>query len=610
MFNLGKIIFLISSAQEKTHEAKVGWIIWFVMFAVIIFLGGLFSFVFTGEKRWKKKISEHSDSNVRVYSFNYVKRSFYYFDKMNLTNTKTLTEEEFLSQFTATDKYLVDDWLKSIVRNDSHSDFIQADIKISKARKITSSLLEFESINRQKNTIHFNSYLLSHIYQANIKTHMRQKRERISQKYVLENIESAQKFLDRGSLDVVGAVFYFKLFRNPEKWSLKENNNKEMEEINRELILQLSHFLSKQRKIILLSPTEEMIVDISCISKIVSMTTASTIQTYLQQVLNRKAKSDDDFVALGISTGTYYNRNVQLAKEQSGKMAGAIAKGLTKERVLFYDESFFLNYQQLSRQKDEVRMIVKNATFRNYFSPTLNLANRRQDFYMLFSYPYGTDLSTFSEVSNLSKQMGTIDKLYDSLIGKVKALTDSKKERIKIATRVNYDTLNEFIGALERNKEEKIQWIPIVSETDLLTCMDDSLQIAKKFHDFTKKGYQIGLIVENSMTTLRTRILRTISYFFVPPNNSVTLTERTTDLKNIQSGYGNYRIPLVFYGLKDFEEIELGVHYGGSIFQCDELSLPSSRIEEIPTERVDQIISETKNLGPRSQMDIMMNNNI
>ena len=609
MFNLGKIIFLISSAQEKTHEAKVGWIIWFVVFAIVIFLGGLFSFVLTGEKRWKKRISEHSDSNVRVYSYNYAKRSFYYFDKMNLTNTKTLTEEEFLSQFTATDKYLVDDWLKSIARNDSHSDFIQADIRISKTRKITSSLLELESINRQKNTIHFNSYLLSHIYQASLKTHMRQKRERISQKYVLENIESAQKFLDRGSLDVVGAVFYFKLFRNPAKKPIKENG-KEMEEINRELILQLSHFLSKQRKIVLLSPTEEMIVDISCISKIVSMTTASTIQTYLQQVLNRKVKSDDYFVALGISTGTYYDRNIQLAKEQSGKMAGAIAKGLTKERVLFYDESFFLNYQQLSQQKDEVRMIVKNATFRNYFSPTLNLTNKKQDFYMLFTYPYGTEVPSFSAVSNLSKQMGSIDKLYDSLINKVKALTDSKNEPIKIATRVNYDTLNEFITALERNKDEKIRWIPIVSETDLLTCMDDSLQIAKKFHDFTKKGYQIGLIIENSMTALRTRILRTISYFFVPPNNNITLTERATDLKNIQSGYGNYRIPLVFFGLKDFEEIELGVHYGGSIFQCDELSLPSSRIEGIPKERVDEIISETKNLGPRSQGDITMNNNI
>ena len=65
-------------------------------------------------------------------------------------------------------------------------------------------------------------------------------------------------------------------------------------------------------------------IDNPCISKIVAMNTAETVLTHVQQFLNHNTTDDEYHVAIGISNGTYYQRDFNLAKEQTSNMADAI----------------------------------------------------------------------------------------------------------------------------------------------------------------------------------------------------------------------------------------------------------------------------------------------
>ena len=122
-----------------------------------------------------------------------------------------------------------------------------------------------------------------------------------------------------------------------------------------------------------------------------TMNLASTIYTALQQYLNFNSPDIDLSIAIGVTIGTLYQGNYMLGKEQAKKMADAICQGKTKnDRVLLYDESFFLSYEQAKIQKEEVKQLLKNETFRLYFSATYDVESGLQSFYILRPKPYFT----------------------------------------------------------------------------------------------------------------------------------------------------------------------------------------------------------------------------
>jgi hypothetical protein len=596
---MNTLIFLITEGQKRTFTAKIICIVWFAFFLTLLIVGFMMAYIFTGKRRNQKRLHEKLDFNARIFTYNYATQTFYCFDKMNLTNTKTMNASEFYAQFSRGDKYLVEDWLRAIAQNEKHMDFLQADIILSSTRKISSSMLELTSVNRTKTTIHFVSHMLPNLYSINLKNVVKQ--NRIPPKNLLTSIEDAQKFIEKSSADALGAVFYFKLFRNGEE---TKGDDKELLELNKNIrTLVLSHFLGKHRKLIFVNPTDEILIDTESISKIAAMTLASTLHTQIQQFLNHSPNGQNFQIAIGLTNGTYYERNYSLAKEQANKMADAVRQGLTQEKVLFYDEAFFTSYQQSKVQQDEIRMLIKNSTFREYFTPTLDIKKGTIPFHIMLILPFGTSVKDFFQMIHVAKELGSCNKLFDTVIAKCHRVVNQRNQKTTIAIGIPYSAINDFTRAIERNPHPNISWILAIEETDLLTSSDDANTMSRIFHDKTKKGYQFALVIESPTSALRGRVLRTMSYFMIPPkfsSESPDPNRGKTELRNIQSVYGSYKVPLVYCGLKTYDDIELGVHYGGNMFQCAEMAMPSSRIEDIQNAVIEEIQADTKYLGPKN----------
>lgn len=598
MYTLLDLFFYISSAQTRTPIARVIWLTVGIIFLATLIFGFLVAFVFTG-KRDVNRIKENSDFNVRIYTYDYAKNHFYCFDMVDMRNAKDFEEKDFYAQFSKTDRHLVKDWLNSIANNDNYSDFIQADVVLSKFKKIVCSMLEITSVNREKNIIHFYSHLLPNSYMSNMKTIAKAK-NKIPGKYFINNVEEGQHFMNKTLIDYVGAAFYFKLYKNTPQ--LTDEEQAKLSKMNEEIVLILGRFLNKNKRIYKINEYEEMFIDSSSISKIAAITQAHIFKTHIQQYLNHADEKDEIHIAIGVSNGSCYRKDFFTAIEQSNKMAEAIIKGLTTEKVLFYDESFYTNYQLQKAQKDEVRMVIKNTTFRNYFTPTINISTGKQSFFMLKTSPYGTKVKDFYSVIMLAKKMhNKLDNLFVSLIQKCALMAKQHDGKTSIAIELPYSTLPEFVQAVNTVHNSYIDWILCFHEVDILTSKDEPTHVSKTFNKYNEQGFKIGIIIKNPSSGLRTRILTTISYFFVPPtftSQSLDSNNLRTDLRNIQASYSPYKVPIVFYGLKDFDDIEFAVHYGGQIFQADELALPSSRIEIIEPEKMAEIMKETKNLRP------------
>lgn len=91
----------------------IGFLILFILLFVLLVVCFVLAFCRLDKKTLAKL--ESNDFNIRVYTYDYIKKRFYSFDKINLTNIKTYSEEEFLAQFRRSDTYRIQEWFQAII---------------------------------------------------------------------------------------------------------------------------------------------------------------------------------------------------------------------------------------------------------------------------------------------------------------------------------------------------------------------------------------------------------------------------------------------------------------------------------------------------------------
>ena len=163
-----------------------------------------------------QKDQNHSEEfNIRIYTYDYARKRFYCFDKNDMSNTKTFSEDEFLKQFRRSDTYRIKDWLANHITQKSTPNILQVNIKITKRKREYSSLLFFTSINKEKQVIHFESQLLPYF---KLEKKSQANTGKLAGKFILKNDEDCIRFLKNSEADILGSIMYINVFtdkKNP-----------------------------------------------------------------------------------------------------------------------------------------------------------------------------------------------------------------------------------------------------------------------------------------------------------------------------------------------------------------------------------------------------------
>lgn len=529
------------------------------------------------------------DNNIRIYSYDYSRKLFTYFDKMNLKKQRTLSEKAFLDQFKASDRYRVQDWLKDISQGKKINEFIQADIKINTKNHYVTSMIELTGFNPDACVIHFESHLLPF---ATFKT--KTGGLFAKKRFVLSDKNTASDFLEEGDPNSLGAFYFIKIYHLD-----KENLNDDevaVAELNKEIIDLLRHYTNNKRKLYLYSETEEIIIDNASMSKIATMEMAHTIATAIQQHLNFKAPNSNLSVAIGITLSSFYNKNFDDAVTQSLSMVDAIIHDIVPNKIALFDPQFYKRHKQKIDQTEQVKSIIKNNTIRLYFTPTLDVSKQQQAFYLLNPIPYGTDLHTFYDILKISAGInGGSDLLFTSLFDQIAQITSSKS--VELMIKIPYSLASSFLNVSKQQLNSYIKWIICFEESDLITYIDDLQSIKNIFEAYTNKGIKLALELSTISSLLPGKVNTKFSYFIIGKKftqGSANKDPNINELRVIQSEYSCFPGKFVYTYLKDIDDIEICAHYSGEIFQCDEIGLPSSRLENIDTESISDIMQITK----------------
>ena len=556
-------------------------------------------------KQGKKKAFS-LDFNTRVYTYDYEKGIFSFFDQNNIANQKSYNAQEFYSQYIPTDANRMKVWIQDVVTKDDYAPFIQADVKLRKRGKIYTTMIEILSVNRKKSVIHFQSHLLP--YMGTISTLTKKsKRQKNIDRFRLEDREKAQDFLNSGkAIEVIG-VYYLKIYRSTDH--RRPDEAAYLKRTFHNAVTSISHFFSKTSKFLVLNETEILIIDRDAISKAMVMNIGTSINTHIQQYLNFNVPDIDLYIAIGITSGSISERNIEKAIQQSGDMANAIASNYTNERILLYDPNFFRKYHSEQKNIEDITSLVKNSTFRVYFNPTFSLKTREQSFYVVNVLPYGTEVSDFQDVLNIATKtsLGVLP-LLRSLNEKCEMVLKGRRNT-GVMIKMPLGLLKSFITALDdQNRKDDLDWILAVKESELIPQLNHMSSLRQTLQLVLDSGYKIALILYHPNSALPSSLLRHFSYFVIDKDfaSSFTSPKTQNELKMIETNFQPFPALLTYIDLKDHNSFELAAHFGGKILQCEELAPASSRADEIDPDKLKELLAKTDALIPTKNKNDFM----
>lgn len=571
--------------------------------ALLVFILFGLGLLLFGGKSWKRrKEAERHDYNVRVYRRDRRTKTFYCVDKKDLANRKTFTQDEFLHQFVPSDKLRVKSWLDSISKGD-YEEYFSAEIKLNKANRICPTIREVTNINPSAHRIHFESYLVPYSKNSHSDNNRLLNRFRANH-YLLKREEDARKFLAASVEESRGAIYAIKVFSS--SVLTKEEEKKEFDAIYRSL----TRFLGKKRRLFRNKPDEFIVLDRTTFSKFSARNLASTLATSLQQQVNRGLPNRSLTIGIGASLNQDHKGNFRVGIQQALKRCDAIGEGKAKkQRFLFYDSSFFTNYETQKAENREVKNRIKNKTFRLYFTPCLDLTASQTDrtkikpsFYLTEFIPYGTKY--IKDWKGVYEQLKNSPGTSINLFGRINSLLEKNDQRSKqkanIVLQLPY-LLRKNAQIIFSQSKSGYKFIFLLSEVDILNSGEETYLTRKNIRERKKRGFIPALLLDTPSPVLRSRILKQFGYFFVSPSYVLANAgdKGHNDLRTIQGNYKGYSVPFVYYGLKTTEQAELATHYGATFLLCDSLALPSSRLEPFDPKKVSFFIQDAKKLAPK-----------
>lgn len=555
-----------------------GWMIAFFILALLLAIAILlFATVLFPKHR------RINDSNIRIYTYDYGKNTFFFFDRNNLLRRKEMNEKEFISQFQISDSYQVRNWLDAIVSGKSHRDFLQADVKIHIRGRAIPSILELTGVNREKCLIHFESHLLP--FSAFVQTTGKRRRAR----FMLSSPDEAEAFLRDSDPNSLASAYYVSLFLDEKDRT--QANLRELMEISQMTLDMLSGYLTKERRLLAFTENEFFILSAINMSKAMCIQFASTLETKIRQVINKSHPDTKVKFAIGLSTGTFFQKDYKKAKEQCQLMCEAIRKGDYRHDILFYDQDFFLKERKKKTDKEEVRMLIRNQTFRLYFEPTLDISTFQKSFYVLSVSTYGTSIKDFREIQRIGLTIRNgCEDLFTALKKKLEDVL-SGSPRTRLLFPVDYSSLDSLIQAMDHNDSKAFDLVLSLRESDLLPYLQNLKQVVDRFAEIKKRGFSLAIHIANATSLLPNKLLRLFSYVVVGKEFTSRLGEPSAlaSLQLIESDYLPLNIPILYRDLVDKSQIELCAHYGGTIFQSRSLGEPSSRPEEIEEDELEEL---------------------
>lgn len=543
-----------------------------ILVVLVIFL----SFIISqhGDKKYRKEIKEQANT-VRVYILDIKNNTVRFFNRSSIREQRTISVTDFYNQFPNFEREKLIEWIASLVEgNKNAADYFEIDVFTSKNKKHYLSMLQVQEVNREKELIHLESYLLRYLPP-------KVNDGKVAAASSMEEI--ARVLLDNSPFR--GVVVDFNFFY---KRSSTQNKAGSFDRLIFTHIKEaISNHLTQNRYFLEPSQHEIVIFDTRLSSHSSIMLFVHSLINDINRFLSLNSLIDQIGISAGIVEHKYFPNDAEKMLRQA--MVVASYGQDDNELITWYEQGMRGDDTIEQSNRTEVENIIRNKKLKFLYRPILDAEKMKIIGYQSFVEPFDTFFDSINELKEYAARTEDDKELFGTISRNL--ISRFINEKSGDYLRLFFDVLWQerpyilkTFGHINRIKETHI--VLVFSEHDVNNQTDDDEIMISELRTYKVKGYEVALKLADKDLLLNSTVYDMFDFFILDEkmtHDINTNSRRRLQMRSSVEKLLKYNKPIIATDLQNWNAIELviksGIHFVASdtISPSDEMILPISQ---------------------------------
>ena len=543
---------------------------------LLVFLIILLSFFISrhGDTKYRKDIKEQANT-IRVYIIDVKNNLVRFFNRSNIREQRTFSVTDFYNQFPNFEREKLIEWVGSLIdASKTAPDYFEIDVIMSKNKKAYFSMLQVQEVNKEKQIIHLESYLLRYLppKTGDGKVISASSMEEIS-----------RILLDNSPFRGVAATFNFFYKRSP-----SQNKSGSFDRLIFAQIKELiSPHITANRYFIEPSQHEIAIFDTRLASHSSIMLFIHSIVNEINRFLSLNSLIDQIGISVGVVEHKYFPNEAEKLLRQS--MVVAAYGQEDAELVTWYEQGMRGDDSIDQSNRTEVENIIRNKKLKFLYRPILDSEKLKILGYQTFVQPFDTFFDSINELKEYAARTEDDKELFGTIARNV--ISHFINEKSGDYLRLFFDVLIQekpyilkTFGHINRIKETHI--VLVFSEKDVGQQVEDDEMMISEIRTYKVKGYEVALKLADKDLLLNSTVYDMFDFFILDEamtHDINTNSRRRLQMRSLVEKLLKYNKPIIATDLQNWNAIELiiksGIKFVASetISPSDEMILPISQ---------------------------------
>ncbi len=545
------------------------------LFLIVLFVLAL---VNSHKNKKTKKQIYNTDSNVRIFTFNLNNNTIRFFDKNNLKKQRVTTFDAFLNEYHPDDKEKVREWITNFVEDaPNKSLFLTMNVKMTNSKKKYLSIYKITSFDKTSNLLHLENTILpnyvSKQHKNSISHYVRDVQD------IKDLIKSKKKY--QTNISIICIRLTLKVEHSKKNLRNTHDTSQTMTLTSiYEPLDSICRTLSKDRMMAFLNDSEALLFDFSLEEKSDVSNFCNNIFAEVDRFIALKSLSKLYDVSIGCASKLYLSDTTQSIDSLIGEARNMcyIAQHKNGEKVAIYgvDSTNVSSFDM--KTSNEIKALIKNQTFRVFFTPILSYKGECNDYSLVKLVPYGITIKNMEEVFYQARSISYLRDLSLAVFKKLQdLLTRYPKTTFIVPFSLRY--INEVSTSLFIFKDVKDRIKFLFDKTEIEDLYDGNYEIESDLDTLENYGIKYCLKVDSPSINIPKDIVKKFSLFVLSLDSeklSLDDSHRKSSFISLQSMLMSYSKPIIVDDLKNRNDIELLHNLNYDNYICHEFAAPSS----------------------------------
>lgn len=547
---------------------------------LVLIVGMVFYFVGRArEYKYSNKIIDASNS-IRVFIIDVKNDTVKYFNRSKLTKRRNSSLTDFYNQFPYSERERLITWIGDLIDPEKNvPNYMEINVIVARNHRNYFSLLQVDKIDRERQIIYLESYLLTYMYAS-----------RTNSKISTNKFSSEETFSHQLCHSVNKGVTFAINFYN-KKVIGQPFPRYEFSQIKNVLV----KYISQKRLMLEYDEHEIIVCDFNVNTRSQFMQLYTTLKNEINRFLTISSSINELGFSVGVVDNKYFPGEASKVIETCLNLS-KVAQDDNLEIVHYEEGKKFTNNSDTQHYRTEVERIIQDKRLRYLYRPIYNKERNLIDGYQMFVETLDSFFDNISELKTYAIRTEDDHELFATIArtGISKFIQENNNSNYRLyfpitLNEINY--INRTLSHIAKIKETRI--VLVIDENELTDLIEDQDEaFLSSIRSFKSKGFEIALAINDNELTCSPIIYEAFDMFMLSVKGHINRKNASRSMPSFQrliEKLLHFKKTIIATDIPTWDILELVIKFGVNIVSSEAISPMAENVLPISKKIIDKI---------------------